>query len=247
MPIQRIDILTLFPDYFIGPFTTSIVKRAVDRKKVLLKVHDIRRWATDRRRTADDGPYGGGAGMVMKPEPIARAIGAVKGRRKLKVVYASPQGRVLDHALAAELAKEKGLLILCGHYEGVDERILRKFVDLEVSVGDYVLTGGEPAVAVMVDAVVRLIPGVVGDSRSVEKDSFYDGLLDHPHYTRPRVFGRMQVPDVLLSGHHRDIEIWRRREALRATLQKRPDLLERAPLTPEDREMLRELKEGEKS
>lgn len=242
MPTMRIDVLTLFPGFFQGPFTTSIVKRAIDKKKVALKVHDIRKWTNDRRHTADDVPYGGGAGMVMKPEPLARALRAVKGRRKAKVIYTSPQGRVLTHSLAAELSKEKALVVVCGHYEGVDERFLRRFVDLEISIGDYVLTGGEPAAAVMVDACVRLIPGVVGDARSVERDSFCDGLLDHPHYTRPRVFEKMEVPAVLLSGNHRDIEKYRRREALRATLHKRPDLLERVELSPGDREVLEELK-----
>ncbi len=242
MPTTRIDILTLFPEYFSGPFTTSMLKRAVDRKKAVLKVHDIRDWTTDRRNTADDVPYGGGAGMVMKPEPLARALKAVKGRRKAKVLYTSPQGRVLDHALAGGLSKEKALVVVCGHYEGVDERFLEKYVDLEVSIGDYVLTGGEPAAAVLVDAVVRLIPGVVGDARSVEKDSFFDGLLDHPHYTRPRVFEGMEVPEVLMSGHHRDIERYRRREALRATLKKRPELLRRVELSPEDRQILEELR-----
>jgi tRNA (guanine37-N1)-methyltransferase len=239
---MRIDILTLFPEYFAGPLTTSILKRAAAKRKVVFKVHDIRRWTNDRRNTADDVPYGGGAGMVMKPEPLTRAVKAVKGRRKAKVIYTSPQGRVLTHALAAELAREKALIVVCGHYEGVDERFLAKCVDLEVSIGDYVLTGGEPAAAVLSDAVVRLIPGVVGDSRSVERDSFCDGLLDHPHYTRPRVFERMEVPAVLMSGNHRDIEEYRRREALRATLNKRPDLLERAELTPRDREVLEELR-----
>jgi len=238
----RIDILTLFPDYFTGPFTTSMVKRAVGKRKLTLKVHDLRRWATDRRRTADDVPYGGGAGMVMKPEPLARALKAVKGRRKAKVIYLSPQGRVFGHPTAVELSKEKALVLLCGHYEGIDERILRKYVDLELSLGDFVLTGGEPAAAAVVDALVRFIPGVVGDARSVERDSFYDGLLDHPHYTRPRVFEKAEVPEVLLNGNHRDIERWRRREALRATLRKRPDLLEGARLTTEDREVLEELK-----
>lgn len=238
----RIDILTLFPDFFTGPFTTSIVKRAAEKRRLHLKVHDLRRWAEGKRRTADDVPYGGGAGMVMKPEPIAKAVRAVRGRRKARVIYLSPQGRVFNHGLAVELAKERNLILLCGHYEGVDERILRKYVDLEVSLGDFVLTGGEPAAAVLVDVLARLIPGVVGDARSVEKDSFFDGLLDHPHYTRPRVFERMEVPAELLSGNHRDIERWRRREALRATLQKRPDLLERAPLTLEDRKILEELK-----
>ncbi len=243
MKITRIDVLTLFPDYFIGPFTTSMVKRAVEKKRVDLRVQDLRNWTDDKRKTADDVLYGGGAGMVLKPEPLARAIRALKGRRKTTVILTSPQGKPFNHDLAVKLSKEKSLLLICGHYEGIDERILRKYVDLEVSLGDFVMTGGEPAAAAMVDAVVRLYPGVVGDARSVERDSHVGGLLDHPHYTRPRVFEKMKVPDVLLSGHHRDIERWRRKEALRATKNKRPDLLERAVLNPEDRVLLRELTE----
>ena len=181
MRTTRIDILTLFPDYFQGPFTVSMVKRAVAKGAVDLRLHDLRKYTTDKHHSADDVPYGGGAGMVMKPEPLVKALAALKrGRKKVKTLLMSPQGRRFDHAMAVELAKEKSLLLVCGHYEGLDERVM-KWVDGEVSLGDYVLTGGEPAAAVIVDALVRFLPGVVGDRESVEKDSFFNGLLDYPH------------------------------------------------------------------
>jgi tRNA (guanine37-N1)-methyltransferase len=217
-----------------------MVKRAVAKKAVDLRVHDLRKWAKDRRRTADDVPYGGGAGMVMKPEPLARALKALKrGRKKVLTLLTSPQGRVFDHDMALRFSKEKALLFVCGHYEGVDERVM-ELVDEEVSLGDFVLTGGEPAAAVMVDSLIRFLPGVVGDKRSVEKDSFFDGLLDYPHYTRPRDFQGRGVPEVLLSGNHARIERWRRKESLKNTLVKRPDLLARLSLSPEDQKLLEE-------
>lgn len=240
MRTPRIDILTLFPDYFQGPFTVSMVKRAVAKKAVDIRLHDLRKYATDKHHTADDVPYGGGAGMVMKPEPLSRALAAIKrGRKKVRTLLMSPQGRRFDHAMAVELAKEKSLLLVCGHYEGIDERVM-KGIDGEVSLGDYVLTGGEPAAAVLVDALVRFLPGVVGDRQSVEKDSFFNGLLDYPHYTRPRSFKGMKVPEVLLSGNHARIERWRKKESLKNTLVKRPDLLDRVTLSEEDLELLKE-------
>ncbi|HET9869046.1 MAG TPA: tRNA (guanosine(37)-N1)-methyltransferase TrmD [bacterium] len=239
---MRIDILTLFPGYFEGPLTVSMVKRAVDKKALDLRVTYLRDFAEGKRRTADDVPYGGGAGMVLKPEPLFKAIRAIKrGRRGVKTLLMSPQGRRLDHGLVMELLKEKSLLLVCGHYEGLDERVMG-LIDGEVSLGDYVLTGGEPAAAVLVDALARFLPGVVGDRESVEKDSFFNGLLDHPHYTRPHVFRGLKVPEVLLSGNHQKVERWRRKESLRNTLVKRPDLLERAALSDEDRELLREIR-----
>jgi len=248
--MPRIDILTLFPDYFQGPLTVSMVKRAAEKKAVDLRVHHIRKYATDKRHTADDVPYGGGAGMVMKPEPLAKAIKAVRrGRRKTRTILLSPQGRPFDHAMALRLSKEKALLLVCGHYEGVDERLMG-LIDEEISLGDFVLTGGEPAAAVIVDCLIRFLPGVVGDRRSVEKDSFFNGLLDYPHYTRPREFQGMKVPEVLLSGHHARIDRWRKKESLRNTLLKRPDLLERVELSKEDQTLLEETRkeqgEGEK-
>lgn len=243
---RRYDILTLFPDYFTGPFTVSIVKRAVEKKALDLRVHDLRKYTADKRRTADDVPYGGGAGMVMKPEPLLKALTALKkGRRKVKTLLMSPQGRKFDHAMAMELSKERSLLLVCGHYEGLDERVM-DWIDGEVSLGDFVLTGGEPAAVVMVDTLVRLLPGVVGDKRSVEKDSFFNGLLDYPHYTRPRLFKGMEVPEVLLSGNHARIEAWRLKASLRNTWRKRPDLLDHVSLTPEERKLLDEVKNEEK-
>ena len=239
----RIDILTLFPDYFQGPFTVSMVKRAVAKKALTLKTHDLRKWATDKHQTADDVPYGGGAGMVMKPEPLVKALTALKrGRKNVKTYLMSPQGKPFDHGMALELAKEKDLIFVCGHYEGLDERVM-KWIDGEISLGDFVLTGGEPAAAVIVDALIRLIPGVVGDQKSVENDSFFNGLLDHPHYTRPRVFKGMEVPEVLMSGNHARIERWRKLESLKNTLKKRPDLLKRMTLGEKDLDLLNEARE----
>jgi tRNA (guanine37-N1)-methyltransferase len=239
---NRIDILTLFPGYFEGPFTVSMVKRAVAGKALDLRVHDLRKWATDKHHKADDVPYGGGAGMVMKPEPLAKALAALKkGRKKVRTLLLSPQGRTFDNGKALELSKQKALILVCGHYEGVDERALR-WIDEEVSLGDFVMTGGEPAAAAIVDSLMRFLPGVVGDRQSVEKDSFFNGLLDYPHYTRPREFKGMKVPEALLSGNHAHIERWRRKESLRNTLKKRPDLLDRAPLTEEDQKLLEEIR-----
>jgi tRNA (guanine37-N1)-methyltransferase len=237
----RIDILTLFPEYFQGPFTVSMVKRAVAKKAIDLRLHQLRDWADDKHETTDDVPYGGGAGMVMKPEPLMKALAAVKrGRKKVKTIFLSPQGKVFDHAMAQRLSKEKSLLLVCGHYEGLDERVMGQ-IDEEVSLGDFVLTGGEPAAAVIVDAMVRFLPGVVGDSQSVENDSFFNGLLDYPHYTRPRSYRGLDVPQVLLSGNHAHIERWRRKESLRNTFLKRPDLLQKVSLTEGDRKLLAEI------
>ncbi len=241
MGTMRIDILTLFPEYFQGPFTVSMVKRAVEKKALDLRVTYLRDFAEGKRKTADDVPYGGGAGMVMKPEPLLKGIQRLKkGRKKVKVILLSPQGKPLTHELVMELVKEKSLLLVCGHYEGVDERVMG-LVDEEISLGDFVLTGGEPAAAVLVDALARFLPGVVGDRESVEKDSFFNGLLDYPHYTRPHVFKGLKVPEVLLSGNHKNIERWRRKESLKNTLLKRPDLLNRVVLSEGDRELIREI------
>jgi tRNA (guanine37-N1)-methyltransferase len=242
MRTLRIDILTLFPDYFQGPFTESMVKRAVAKKVLDLRVHDLRKYATDKHHKADDVPYGGGAGMVMKPEPLVKALMALKkGRKKIKTLLLSPQGLKFDHEKAQTLSREKALLFICGHYEGVDERVM-KWVDEEISLGDFVMTGGEPAAAVIVDSLMRFLPGVVGDKSSVENDSFFNGLLDYPHYTRPREFKGMEVPKVLLSGNHAHIERWRKTESLKNTLKKRPDLLEKVSLTEADRKLLEEAK-----
>jgi tRNA (guanine37-N1)-methyltransferase len=239
----RIDILTIFPELFASPFEESIIRRARDRGLIDIRVHDLRSWAADRHRVTDDAPFGGGAGMVMKPEPIFAAVEEIKAANpQATTVLLSPQGRVWNQELVRDFGARPGLILLCGRYEGVDERVRLALADEEVSIGDFVLTGGEVAAMVVVETVARQVPGVVGQAASVEQDSFFAGLLDHPHYTRPASFRGMEVPPVLLSGHHAEIVRWRRREALRHTLEKRPDLLERAPLTEEDRRVLAELR-----
>lgn len=239
------DILTLFPGMFAGPFSESIVGNAVERGLVEIELHNIRDYATDKHRVTDDYPYGGGAGMVMKVEPLTACIEEVKKRRPAaKVVLTTPKGRRLDHSLARELAAEEGLIIICGRYEGVDERVRELFVDMEVSIGDFVLSGGEPAAMVIVDAVARLLPGVLGSDQSAEDDSFANGLLEYPQYTRPPEFRGLAVPSVLLSGNHREIARWRRRESLARTFRTRPELLETAQVTVEDIKYIEELRTG---
>ncbi len=245
---MKFDILTLFPGMFDGPFGESILTRAAGAGLIDIRLHNIRDYAVDKHRTTDDYPYGGGAGMVMKPEPLAACIEAVAADRPAaRVILTSPQGRPFDHALAAELAREEELLIICGRYEGVDERVRELFVDDEISLGDFVLTGGEMAAMVIVDAVSRLIPGVLGSDESATGDSFCDGLLEYPQYTRPPEFRGVAVPDMLLSGNHQEIARWRRRQALERTLRKRPDLLAVARLTDEDRAYLRELERADET
>jgi len=240
---MRFDILTLFPAMFEGPFRESIVGKAIEAGLVTVAVHNLRDYTTDKHRTADDAPYGGGGGMVMKPEPIFRAVETVLGeeRSSTRVILLSPQGRLFTQELAWELAVQKRILLICGRYEGVDERVGQHLVDDEISVGDYVLTGGEIPAMVIVDAVTRLLPGVLGDPGAAMKDSHARGLLEHPQYTRPAVFRGYPVPDLLLSGDHAKIARWRRREALRRTFERRPDLLKKADLTEEDKEYLRGL------
>ncbi|MDI6631337.1 MAG: tRNA (guanosine(37)-N1)-methyltransferase TrmD [Thermoanaerobacteraceae bacterium] len=237
------DILTLFPEMFTGPFSASILKRAVDRGIIRINLINIRDYSPNRHRTVDDAPFGGGAGMVMGPEPIIRALEAVQQKRESKtgpVILLCPQGERFTQALARELSREEHLVLICGHYEGVDERV-RGYVTGEISIGDYVLTGGELAAMVVVDAVSRHVPGVLGEETAPATDSFADGLLEHPQYTRPRSFQGSEVPEVLLSGHHARIARWRREEALIRTLVRRPELLETARLDAADRQFLREL------
>ena len=235
---MRIDVLTLFPGIFSGILSESILKRAQEQGALAVNLINIRDYAFDKHRVVDDYPYGGGAGMVMKPEPIARAIAAANADGSGHVVMMTPQGRVLTQARARELAQRGHLIILCGHYEGVDERARQLFVDEEISIGDYVLTGGELPAAVLIDCVARLLPGVLGSAESAEHDSFSDGLLEHPHYTRPPEFQGLAVPEILLSGDHGKIAAWRHRESLRRTLERRPELLQRLELSPADREEL---------
>lgn len=226
-------VLSLFPEMFDEVLNHSILKRAIQRGHVAVACYNIRDFAKDRHKMVDDTPYGGGSGMVMKPEPIFAAVEHIIARHQLdsyKVIYLTPQGTTLTQPLAKSLAHEENLLLLCGHYEGIDERVRIALVDQEISIGDYVLTGGELAAMVVIDVVARMIPAVVGSAQSVVNDSFYKKLLDCPHYTRPREFRGMTVPDVLLSGNHEQIEDWRRQQALQRTQERRPDLLQNTPL-----------------
>jgi tRNA (guanine37-N1)-methyltransferase len=227
---------------FAGPIDESIIRRGRDKQLIDIAIHNIRDWATDRHQTADDAPYGGGAGMVMKVGPLTAAIEAVKGQHPdSTVVMTSPQGRRLTHRVTAELAERSGLIIVCGRYEGIDERVRTLCIEDDISIGDFVLSGGEIAAMTIVDAVTRLIPGVLGSEESAETDSFCDGLLEYPQYTRPPEFRGLGVPEVLLSGNHELIRKWRRRESLRRTRQLRPDLLADLELTKEDHTLLAEL------
>jgi tRNA (guanine37-N1)-methyltransferase len=236
----RIDVLTLFPGMFRGPFDESIVKRAVEAGVVSIHVHDIREWGTGRHRIVDDYPYGGGPGMVLKPEPVFAATEAVleMAPERGPVLLMTPAGRRFDHDVAVELAKEERLVILCGHYEGVDARVHEHLATDELSIGDYVLSGGEIPAMVVVDAVVRQLPGALGSPESVGEESFAQGLLESPPYTRPPEFRGWSVPEILLSGHHAEVERWRRRQSLLLTARRRPDLLARASLSKEDIEWL---------
>jgi len=240
---MRIDILTLFPDMFRTPFDESIIKRACDKGLVEIATHQIRDYTTDRHRTVDDAPYGGGAGMLMKPEPLAACIETARQMNPgARVLLTSPQGEKFSHAMASELSAESGLVIICGRYEGIDERVVDLFVDRVVSIGDYVLSGGELAAMVIVDTVTRLIPGALGSDESAASDSFSDGLLEHPQYTRPPQFMGLSVPEPLLSGNHAVINRWRREQALRRTMERRPDLLNELELDSLDRKYLAGLK-----
>ena len=232
----RIDVLTLFPRMFDSPFAESIVSRARQAGMLDLAIHDLRSWAADRHRVVDDAPYGGGAGMVLKPEPLAPAIREVRGTTG-HVVLLSAQGRLFDQATARRLASLPHLVLVCGHYDGVDERVIATDIAEEISVGDFVLTGGELAAMIVVDAVARLIPGVI-DAASLEHESHNEGLLEGPQYTRPPEFEGRRVPAVLMSGDHAAIAKWRRAEAIRRTVERRPDLIESAKLTPAERARL---------
>ena len=241
---MRIDILTLFPNMFTGVINESILKKAQELGKVQYHITNFRDFSTDKHQTVDDYPYGGGAGMVLKPEPIFLAVEHIKNvtTSSPRVILLCPQGERYTQKKAEQLAKEKHLLFICGHYEGYDERIREDLVTDEISIGDFVLTGGELAAMVVVDSIVRLLPGVLGNEDSPVLDSFSTGLLEHPHYTRPAEFRGMQVPDVLLSGNHKLIDEWRRKQSLKRTLERRPDLLESYPLTEQEIEWLNELK-----
>jgi tRNA (guanine37-N1)-methyltransferase len=242
---MKFTVLTLFPGMFRGPLDESMIRSAQDNGVVEIKIVDIRDFTTDKHRTADDYPFGGGSGMIMKPEPVFQAVDSVldgRSRAAVPVVLISPQGRRLDQSVARELIEQEEVILLCGHYKGVDERIRDNLATDEISIGDYVITGGELGAMVIIDAVTRLLPGVLGDLESAETDTFYHGLLEHGQYTRPRDFRGQGVPEVLLSGDHEAIRVWRRRDALRKTLLRRPDLFGSVELTEEDKRMLEALK-----
>ena len=244
---MRFDVFTLIPDYFDSPFGSSIVKRGRESGALDIAIHDIRSWTTDKHHVCDDAPFGGGAGMVMKAEPVAVAIEDVLEFNAgvcpppCPVILMSPQGRPFSQSIAEELSGHERIALLCGHYEGIDERAVETLVTDEISIGDYVLTGGEVAAAVIVDAVARLIPGVLGNKNSALNDSFSHGLLEAPQYTRPAVWREIAVPDVLLSGHHGEVGKWRFREGLRRTMLRRPDLLEGRTWTPAEQKVVAEL------
>ncbi|MEF3169391.1 MAG: tRNA (guanosine(37)-N1)-methyltransferase TrmD [Deltaproteobacteria bacterium] len=236
------DIVTIFPDFFRSPLEEGVLHRAISQGIVRVRTTNLRDFATDRHRTVDDRPYGGGDGMVMKPEPLHAAIEHLKSDGEAgPVILLSPRGELLDQAKVRELACFPRIILVCGRYEGVDERFRECCADLELSIGDYILTGGEIAALVVIDSVSRHVPGVLGCETSAEEESFTDGLLEYPQYTRPPVFHGMAVPEVLVSGDHARIARWRRNEALRITLERRPELLRTARLTQEDREELRRL------
>lgn len=245
---MHFDILTLFPSLFESPLRQSIIKRAREAGLISIALHDIREYTTDKHRTTDDTPYGGGGGMIMKPEPIFAAVEAIlKGRGpggdqpSPSIILLSPQGRLFTQEIARELSKHPHLILICGHYEGVDERVRQHLATDEISIGDYVLTGGEVPALVIVDAVTRLVPGVLGDPGATFEDSHAEGLLEYPHYTRPPVFRGHGVPEVLLSGDHAAVIRWRRQQALYRTWERRPDLLSKARLSEADKAFLRQL------
>jgi tRNA (guanine37-N1)-methyltransferase len=239
---MKVDVLTLFPEMIDAYLRQGVLARAISRGLVDITLINIRDFARGRHKTADDRPYGGGEGMIMKPGPIDRALKSVARTEGInRVILLSPQGKRFDQAMAWDMSQWDQLILICGRYEGVDERILSAHIDRELSVGDYILTGGELGAMVVIDAVARLIPGVLGGERSSLEDSFEDGLLKYPQYTRPRTYEGREVPEVLLSGDHEKVRVWRRKESLRRTAERRPDLLKQAKLTAEDKAILAEL------
>ncbi len=243
---MRIDILTIFPNLISSVIGESLVKKAQEKNLVEIKIWDIREFTTDKHNTVDDTPFGGGGGMVMKLEPLTSALEKVLNQipGKRKIILTSASGKKFDQKMAQQFSKEENLIIICGHYAGVDERLKQLFELEEISIGDFVLTGGELPALVVIDSVVRLIPGVLGNFQSAENDSFYNGILGFPQYTRPQTFKDLEVPEVLISGDHQKVRLWRREQALKRTFLNRPDLLEQATLSPEDQKMLKQIKNG---
>jgi len=239
------DIITIFPSIFHAYISEGILKKAINKGIVNIRVHNLRDYTTDKHKSVDDYPYGGGPGMVMKPEPFFRAVKAIKSDGiDSYTIMLSPQGEKFDQLMAVRLSKmDKRFILLCGRYEAIDERVRESLADMEISIGDYILTGGELPALVIIDSVVRLLPGVLGDEESLREESFTWGILDYPHYTRPPDYEGLKVPDILLSGDHKEIALWRRKEALRRTLKRRPDLLEKAELTELDYKLISEIKE----
>lgn len=236
-----VDVLTLFPEFIYGIYNWSIIGRAVEMNIVEINTINIRDFSKNKHKKVDDYPYGGGPGMVMSPEPIYDAISSVR-RQDSKVIYLSPQGKKLNQKILNNLSKESHLILLCGHYEGIDNRIIENYIDEEISIGDYVLTGGELPAMVLIDGITRLLPGVLSSEDSYLDESHYDGILEHPQYTRPRVFNNISVPEILLSGHHKKIVDWRRYESLKATLIKRPDLLKDLNLSKDEVDHIEQIK-----
>ena len=233
-----LQIITIFPEYFAGPLTCGVLRIAQEKNRAEIKTVSLRDFADDSYRTVDDYPFGGGTGMVLKPEPIFRAVESIK-KNDSYVILLSPQGRKFDQKLAQELAQKEHLIIICGRYKGVDERVSQALVNEEISIGDYILSGGEAAALVIIESIVRLLPDVVGDEESINTDSFVQGGLDAPYYTRPREFRGLKVPEVLVSGNHEAIRRWRRMQSLKATQKRRPDLLKNIELSEEDKILLK--------
>jgi len=244
---MRFDIITIFPEMLSSAFSGGVVKKACEKDLIEINMHDLRSFTTDRHKQVDDRPYGGGQGMVLKADPIFKAVEKMKQDKDSPVYLLSPQGRKFSYKLAEELSHHSQLILVCGRYEGVDERVVHHLITGEISIGDYILTGGEPAAVIIVDAVSRFVPGVVGKPESVKDDSFQERLFDFPQYTRPREFRGMKVPQVLFSGNHDKIRLWRRRKSLEKTMRVRPDLLKGFELSPEDKKILEESKKGKKN
>lgn len=248
-----IRVMTLFPEMFSGPFNSSIIRRAKEKDIIDLEYINIRNYSDNKHKKADDYPYGGGPGMIMTPQPIFDCYNQIidslnlKEGESPKVIYLSPKGKIFNQELAVELSKEKHIIMLCGHYEGVDQRIIDEIVTDEISIGDYVLTGGEIPAMVLIDSITRLLPGVLSQNQCYENETFYSGLLEYPQYTRPASFRGLDVPDILISGNHKKIDEWRRQESLKLTYERRPELLENIKLTDEDKDFLKAIRNNNKA